>query len=504
MNRTAPRLNPIKQKTLLGFFILASYLLAAPFLNRSLQADEASSLWFTRLPWSTFLADFCDPHPPGYYLLLKGWLTLITSPLWARLLSLWAGVLSIPLTFHLGKRWNGTKTGLLAAGLLALHPLTAWYAAQTRMYALVQLLGLVTLLSGTALLNQWGKGGQRGNWKWGMFYWTAASLLLWADYTGWLVWAVLQLGWMAMGRPHKRRWISWQTAVILPYLTLLSFLPATRSLASGYQPVFVAVQAWNLGFFLPPDKAANLMLALMLAVIVLGIIAAFWGPRWGEKRPAFFTWGLRLLLIGGWFLLLALTAVPRLYTVKRLLVPLLPAMALATAVFAQKSRRRLAIWLLPPGFLISLLLLPGHAGESWQQAVADLTQNAPEGAIFWVDEMVVPVFSYYAEPEMAGRWAPLDGRLPPQLPALQPANDVSSSDAPLFLVTSSSPYRSLTALLPQTFAQDYVLQEKMMWPGVMAYQFSADEEGGAWWEGERPSYPAEWGLLLPSPLDSCR
>lgn len=86
-----------------------------------------------------------DIHPPGYYLLLHFWRALAGESEFAlRALSALCGVLTVALTYGLGRRLLGTSTGLGAACLAALSPLGVYYSQEARMYAL---LGLLSVLS---------------------------------------------------------------------------------------------------------------------------------------------------------------------------------------------------------------------------------------------------------------------------------------------------------------------------------------------------------------------
>ena len=118
--------------TITGLILLTAGALALRLLalgSKSLLTDEASSYYFSQLPISTLLWGLCDPHPPGYYLLLRGVATLGASEWWLRLPSALAGALSVPLTWLVarqaiqpaapGATWP-IRAAWLAAGLVAL------------------------------------------------------------------------------------------------------------------------------------------------------------------------------------------------------------------------------------------------------------------------------------------------------------------------------------------------------------------------------------------------
>ncbi|TVR20648.1 MAG: hypothetical protein EA396_10305 [Anaerolineaceae bacterium] len=87
-----------------------------------------------------------DIHPPGYYWMLAGWVRLVgTSELGLRSLSALAGVLSVALTFALGRRLFGAAVGGLAAGFVALNTFSITYGQEARMYALLAMWGAASM-----------------------------------------------------------------------------------------------------------------------------------------------------------------------------------------------------------------------------------------------------------------------------------------------------------------------------------------------------------------------
>lgn len=87
-----------------------------------------------------------DIHPPGYYWLLAIWRGLTGESEFAlRALSAFASVLSVALTFALGRRLYGGIAGLTAALFVALNTFSIYYAQEARMYALLALWGVAAL-----------------------------------------------------------------------------------------------------------------------------------------------------------------------------------------------------------------------------------------------------------------------------------------------------------------------------------------------------------------------
>jgi hypothetical protein len=101
--------------------------------------DEGNSLRLAERGVSAILTSAAaDIHPPGYYLLLKAWHTLLGSTEFGlRSFSALAGVVLVAVVYQLGQRWFSPCTGTLAALLAASHPFLIDYSQEARMYALL-------------------------------------------------------------------------------------------------------------------------------------------------------------------------------------------------------------------------------------------------------------------------------------------------------------------------------------------------------------------------------
>lgn len=84
-----------------------------------------------------FNAPELDIHPPGYFLLLHGWLKVAgTTPFATRFFSTWFGVLLIPLVVVLCRRLGWKRAAWGTALYTALAPFLIGEAQETRMYTL--------------------------------------------------------------------------------------------------------------------------------------------------------------------------------------------------------------------------------------------------------------------------------------------------------------------------------------------------------------------------------
>ncbi|HLX72708.1 MAG TPA: glycosyltransferase family 39 protein, partial [Verrucomicrobiae bacterium] len=119
--------------------------------NQSFWIDEVSSILAAQSPLNNIYerSALASNSLPTYFVLLKTFIGTTADDLEfrARLLSVIAGVLSIPLfvaVMYLWRRQRGTA--LLAGTLLTVNPLHLWYSQEVRGYAVTLLFGLLTLL----------------------------------------------------------------------------------------------------------------------------------------------------------------------------------------------------------------------------------------------------------------------------------------------------------------------------------------------------------------------
>lgn len=486
--------------------LILGLLLPLPLLSRPLGADEALSVWFARPPLGSLLFYLCDPRPPGYYLLLKGWLALGETEPWLRLPSLLASALAVALTAHAGRRIIGPRAGGLAALLLATFPLQSWYAAEVRMSALAQALGVALLLPGWRLLSPpaaGGRGAGRGRERAMIGFWLLAVAALVVDVSALLPYVALQLWWLARGRPGAGGWLRLQAAV---FVSVAPWWLLRRVGADSYLALSLAVQARRLGLMLDPQTAGALLWG---AAIAAGVLAA--GVAWrlaaGQSRLRRIAGGPvgTALLLAIWLLLLAASAAPRLFPAKQLLVAALPYLALGLAHGLAQTRPR-AVWgIAVLGLAVTLWLLASFQQERWDRAVASVTEaNATGSSVAWVDDLAVPAFDYYIRRSPQGAtaitWAPLPGAALPALPGATPP-----PGGDLWLVLAENPYRDLHASLPAGFYREYQPLSEQHTPGIGIYRYRRLAE----LLPPPPATPAPppeatWGLRLPSPLAVCR
>src|SRR3954470_22022888 len=127
----------------LGLLVLLSLLLRTRELGIGFWMDEGLSQGIADRP----LADIPgvlrqDGSPPLYYSLLHVWMGIFgRSEAQTHIFSLVCALLTIPAAWWAGTGLFDKRTGWALAGLTAINPFLTSYAQETRMYALVILLG---------------------------------------------------------------------------------------------------------------------------------------------------------------------------------------------------------------------------------------------------------------------------------------------------------------------------------------------------------------------------
>lgn len=175
---------------------IAIVLTCATLDRKSFWLDEAFSVWSAGRSVNEIWTTTDDPHPPLYYLVLHGWPWRQAGEAGARWPSALAGGISLVFTFVIARRMWNRDVAWLVLPLAAWAPLHVWYSQEARMYAFLELGGLL-MAFGLVLESRLGLAV--------LAFGLALSLFL--DYTAVLVWAVLsglwEGGWVVGDR---RRW----------------------------------------------------------------------------------------------------------------------------------------------------------------------------------------------------------------------------------------------------------------------------------------------------------
>ncbi len=489
-----------KYWSLLAVILLAFALRLLGLGYKSLWIDEADSIYFAQRLWSALLFRLCDPHPPGYYALLKVFIDLAgASEVVVRLPSALAGGLSVAVVARLGRElagllpatWVPRRWGWFSAALLAVAPLHIWYSQEARMYGLVTLLGLSAAVFTVRLMRRW-------RWADGLGYLATASMAFLADQTALPVLLGLNVLWVATLRQRRPYtlglwlalqvgvalsfWLWWRQALYIAQLSAETLYPLTmlRLTLMGWAEM---LQPWS-----PFILGIGLLLLGGLLALCLTRFRYLSAKMTELARSEKFWTGLvvGLYLLGG-----VVSVVPRLYTVKRLLVTLLPYALLIVAWVVERFAARLAIRAAILGFalflsLINIWLVPK---APWREAIAVIEAQIGAADVIWVDELAVPAFDYYAQ-----------GRHDRRVLRVADLDAVSASHARapmVWFVVQTGRHRDVFEYLPHL--DPSAANVMATWPGVEVRAYATAQTPV---EAFAPASDIpSWILAWPSPLD---
>jgi len=135
----------LKSRLILFIIMLGFGLRLYQITLNNIWIDEAYSYFLSLQTIPQIIqGTMTDQHPPLYYILLHYWLGLGHELFTLRLLSATIGTLSVALIYHIGKQMFNVSTGMIASFLLAISPIHIWYSQETRMYALLVLLTMLS------------------------------------------------------------------------------------------------------------------------------------------------------------------------------------------------------------------------------------------------------------------------------------------------------------------------------------------------------------------------
>jgi mannosyltransferase len=303
----------------IGLLLAVSILLRTRQLDVGFWIDEGLSVGIADRPLGDIPGVLRqDGSPPLYYLLLSLWMDVAgTTERSVHGLSVVFSVLCVPVAFWAGWALFGRRTAWIAALLAAVNPFLTQYAQEGRMYALVSLLGLLSL---TCWLLAFTRDAERVarapaigfavsfaamlyTHNWALFF-GAATGLAWL----WLLWRargeergrLLRTGLLAYGGVVLlyAPWIPnalyqaahtgapWSKA---PSLAALASVPARILGEVAEVAVFLAAGAgvWTLLRTRGPlSRATTSLLLIAVATIVLAWVGSQVSPAWANRYLA--------------------------------------------------------------------------------------------------------------------------------------------------------------------------------------------------------------------------
>ena len=281
---------------LLGLLLLAVALRFYKLDAQSFWNDEGNSARLSERPLALIIEGTAsDVHPPLYYVLLHGWRELVgDSEFGLRSFSAFAGVLTVAATIALARLFGVKSLArttsvvlVLASGLLAAtNPALVYYSQETRMYALLALLGALS----TLVLLRWLNAREKRYWSLAYVVLTTAGLYTHYFYPTMLVFqGVIVLFWLLRSTITQApywactsfRWLGMVVLSLLLYLPWVPIFLRQTVGRSGERPS-IPVLLWDSLRWLTFGETIardSLIWITFVAILLLGWSAAVAGRR---------------------------------------------------------------------------------------------------------------------------------------------------------------------------------------------------------------------------------
>jgi mannosyltransferase len=246
--------------SMIAVIVVLAFALRLPHLNGSFWLDEAAQALESSRPLSQQLNIAADFQPPLIHLLVFLALKISTAEWWLRLVvSVIPGLITIWVTYLIGKHISSKQVGLVASALLATSSFHVFYSQELRPYSLPT---MWALLSWWFLLNTVSKKGGGRHW---LFFTLSTIAGLYSSY----LYPFLVLSQLA--------YIAWvQRKLLIKILgslaaSTLAFLPWLPSFLGQLEEgghVRTTIPGWEAVVSTPQIKS----LALIAAKFVFGVM----------------------------------------------------------------------------------------------------------------------------------------------------------------------------------------------------------------------------------------
>ena len=392
----------------LVLFVLLAFALRLYRLDfQSLRGDEALSVLYSGrgLAFILDLARKRSAHPPLYYSLLNPWMLLVgRSEFSVRFLSLFFGVLALPLIYALGKTLLRADVGLWATLIMAINPFQVWFSQDARMYTL----WVALVLSSSLILLRALQEGRRLLW---IAYIVSVVSAFYAHYYTIFILLFENIFFLLHRRRYRGllgQWFAAQATIgllYLPWLVLgLSQTGAYRYGGPGGSPdlwtvLQSSIAALSLGLTVD-SEVARVLVIFFSSLLLLGLWRA-----WREHRSASVLLGLFMLVPMVALFFVSPRHVP---FRERYLIATAPAYYLAyasgLAIFKGTRRRRVLV-VLSLSFIVvtnaysldNHFFVPRYAkSPDWRSLASHMEASVQEGEII-IQNHRDQSFLYYYE-----------------------------------------------------------------------------------------------------------
>ncbi|MGB8579398.1 MAG: glycosyltransferase family 39 protein [Candidatus Sulfotelmatobacter sp.] len=316
-----------------------------------------------------------------YYLLLRGWLHLGSSPFFIRSLSVVISLATLPAIFWLASQLFDRRVALLAVALMSFNAFHIRYAQEARSYSLFVLLAILSSGFFVATLREPSRGNRAG-------YVLASVLAVYAHLYALLLLAAQWLSVRgakerARSRPLRQIWI-WIAVASLPLIVFAAKTgagPIRWIQRPGFRDIlhFMEQLAGNDGFLLLVLYAAACLAAIMPCE---GKIKLF------RTQARADSWSIRFLLICLLFppALILMLSLARPLFLGRYFIFCLPPLVILAAAGLAKLR---SPW--PLGVALGIMLLLSLQGTfSYYDHDFDLQRDGSEAAVSYILDHAQP------------------------------------------------------------------------------------------------------------------
>jgi mannosyltransferase len=399
--------------------VLAAALRFYRLAGQSLWSDEGNSISLAQASLAEIASRTAlDIHPPLYYWLLHIWMRLFgDSEIAVRALSVLCSLLLVAVIYRLGKCLFGPRAALLAAFIAAISPFQIHYAQETRMYALLALMGGLAILAAAEVFRTMEDAAQPkwSSGKWMLLYVTAGALGLYTHYAFPVVLAAAGVAgllavWRSTQQKRSRHLLIWIGLNLLPIILYLPWLPtAWRQLTTWPAPGAQAstsdavITVWRTLTLGPTAQGENFWTLLLALVALAGIVQLVQYPRPSTKALILLYMGLpiglTLLLFKPAYLKFLLVAAPAYALLLALPVEVVSTGASTFRRFASLAAALSIVILTTASVWQSLHAYytdPAAARDDYRRIAEYLTVSAsPEDAILLNAPGQAEVFGYY-------------------------------------------------------------------------------------------------------------
>lgn len=363
--------------------------------------DEVFSVLFVRMQWSQFwsILKSAEANMGLYYVLLRGWVKVFSGEAGIRLLSVIPGVLTVPVTYALGKRIYSRRVALFAVAFLTVNACAITYSQEARGYSLLVLFIALSYLSFVRLIENPSARNMA-------LYIACAVCGFYSHF--YMVFALLAQASALFFLPKSR--IPWKALIGSWIASFLTMVPGLRVafLTHGSNLWWLPRPGWleiyhTLTFLAAEDGKliGGLLAAVTLILVVSGLRTAVLNVKQdGRSYESFQAVLMPFGLLVPWVATMALSIWRPMFFHRFLIICLVPFLMVAAAGFDAIHSRKVAVALATGVFALSAvatIMSYNKVREDWRSAAA-FTKGLGTGdpIVFFLKDGSAP-FGYYRE-----------------------------------------------------------------------------------------------------------